>query len=51
MAEKKVEHISGNGTVKEFSAIKGKGKSGTGPKSQNCPDKEAIAKWPPKKEK
>ena len=49
MADKKVEHVSVEGGVQEFSAIRGKGKSGTAPKTQNCPEKPAIAKWGTKK--
>lgn len=49
MAEHKVEHVSG-GEVREFSAIKGEGKSGHGPSGKDYGDKPAIAKWPPKSE-
>ena len=41
MAEHKVEHVSG-GEVREFSAIKGQGKTGVAPAKKNYEDKPAI---------
>ena len=46
----KVEKVS-SGEPRDFSAIKGQGKSSKGPSACNYEDKEAIAKVKIKKEK
>ena len=51
MAEKKVEHVSGGSEIREFSAIKGQGKTSRGPSmTTGHEDKPAIAKLQIKKE-